>query len=100
VIGLDLWQIVFLAIMAEAIWETIKMTWQKDKFHPDVLGALVIGVILALSTGLNLFDIVGLPIINPYIGQVFTGILASRGANFVHDLVKIAQGMRIKVTSN
>ncbi|HOQ10363.1 MAG TPA: hypothetical protein PLG09_09600 [Syntrophomonadaceae bacterium] len=97
---MDVWQIIVLAIMAEAIWETLKLVWQKDKFHPDVLGSLLIGIILALSTGLNLFEMVGLPIVNPYLGQIFTGILASRGANFVHDLVKVAQGMRIRVNSN
>ena len=94
---MDVFHLILLAFLAEAIWETLKMVWQKDKLHPDVLGALIIGIILALSTGLNLFELVGLPIIHPYIGQVFTGILASRGANFVHDLVKIAQVRRIRV---
>lgn len=97
---MDIWHIILLAVLAEAVWETLKMVWQKDKLHPDVLGSLIIGVLLALSTGLNLFEVVGLPIINPYLGQIFTGILASRGANFVHDLVKIAQGMGVRVNSN
>ena len=97
--AVDVFQLILLAFVGEAIWETLKMVWQKHKFHPDVLGSLIIGIVLALSTGLNFFELVGLPIINPYIGQVLTGILASRGANFIHDLVKIAQGMRIRVNS-
>ena len=95
----DVFQLILLAAVAEAIWETLKLVWQKKKLHPDVLGSLIIGILLALATGLNFFELVGLPIINPYIGQVLTGILASRGANFIHDLVKIAQGMRIRVNS-
>jgi hypothetical protein len=96
----DVLHLILLAVLAEAIWETLKMVWQKDKLHPDVLGSLIIGIVLALSTGLNLFELVGLPIIHPLIGQVFTGILASRGANFVHDLVKIAQGIGIRTNSH
>lgn len=96
---MDVFPLILLAVVAEAIWETLKMVWQNTKFHPDILGSLIIGIALALLTGLNFFELVGLPIINPYIGQVLTGILASRGANFIHDLVKIAQGMRIRVNS-
>lgn len=49
----DVFQLILLAVVAEAIWETLKLVWQKKKLHPDVLGSLIIGILLALATGLN-----------------------------------------------
>ena len=33
---MDVFHLILLAFLAEAIWETLKMVWQKDKL-PDVL---------------------------------------------------------------
>ena len=41
---------------------------------------------LAESVGETL-KMVWLPLFFPFAGPVFTGIIASRGANFLHDLV-------------
>lgn len=88
-----------MVVLAESIWQTLKMVWQKDKLHPDTLGALIIGVIFAVATGMDIFHLLGIPVRVPYLGEVFTGILASRGANFLHDLMQIAQVIRIRVSS-
>lgn len=92
-------QLLLMAVLAESIWQTLKMVWQKDKLHPDILGALIVGVILAMATGMDIFQLLGIPVRAPYLGEVFTGILASRGANFIHDLMQIAQVIRVRVSS-
>lgn len=92
-------QLLLMVVLAESIWQTLKMVWQKDKLHPDTLGALIIGVIFAVATGMDIFHLLGIPVRVPYLGEVFTGILASRGANFLHDLMQIAQVIRIRVSS-
>lgn len=92
-------QLLLMVVLAESIWQTLKMVWQKDKLHPDTLGALIIGVIFAVATGMDIFQLLGIPVRVPYLGEVFTGILASRGANFLHDLMQIAQVIRIRVSS-
>ena len=79
-------KIIVLAILCEAIWENLKMIWENGKFNINRLGALMLGVILALATQLDLFKILDIEII-PVIGSIFTGILISRGANFIHDLL-------------
>lgn len=75
-----------VALVTEAVWETLKMTWQNGKFCIDRIGALVVGLIVAFATNVDILELVGVPVVFPYIGIILTGILISRGSNFVHDL--------------
>lgn len=49
--------------------------------------ALVIGIMLCLASGADLFAASGIALQLPYVGIVLTGIIISRGANYVSDLV-------------
>ena len=80
--------VLVIAILAEAVWETLKMAWQGNKFSIDKLGALVIGIIVAVCAQVDLFSMFGVVLAYPIIGYILTGIIISRGANFVHDLLK------------
>lgn len=79
--------VIILAAIGEAVWETLKMVWQENKLNADRIGALILGEVLAFGTGLNLMDIVGVPFKIDVIGIILSGILISRGANFLHDLL-------------
>lgn len=85
-------QLVIIAILVEAIWENIKMIWQKGKLSIDVIGALGFGILICILTNANIFPIVGISIKIPVIGEILTGIIVSRGANFVHDLFTKLKG--------
>lgn len=86
-VNMSLMSVVVLAMIGEALWETLKMLWQHGKLNIDRIGALTLGIALALGTGLNLMDLVGIPFKIKIIGVILTGILISRGANFMHDLL-------------
>ncbi|NLF10200.1 MAG: hypothetical protein GX597_00255 [Anaerolineaceae bacterium] len=47
--------------------------------------AAVIGILLCLAYRADLLQLAGLYCPWPWVGPVITGILAGRGANFVHD---------------
>nr|WP_317413880.1 hypothetical protein [uncultured Solibaculum sp.] len=49
--------------------------------------AAIIGVGLALLTGVNLFAEFNIPISQPWIGSVLTGIIISRGSNYLNDII-------------
>ncbi|MGI6467741.1 MAG: hypothetical protein GXZ09_03240 [Syntrophomonadaceae bacterium] len=83
--------IIAAALLSEAVWETGKLVWQKGKLSIDRVGALLTGLLIAVGAGLDLFKLVDISFFHPLIGQVLTGILLSRGANFVHDLLKTAE---------
>ena len=47
--------------------------------------ASVVGVILCLAYNLDALADLGLGSRLPYVGQILTGIILGRGANYVHD---------------
>ena len=85
-------QLVIVAILIEAIWENIKMIWQNGKFSIDKIGSLVISILICILAKIDIFPIVNLSIMVPVIGSILTGIIVSRGANFVHDLFTKLKG--------
>lgn len=79
-------KVIILALLCEAIWENLRMTFENGKFSINRLGALIVSVIVAIGTKINLFEILDFEIF-PILGSVLTGILISRGANVLHDLL-------------
>ncbi|NLL31068.1 MAG: hypothetical protein GX258_08545 [Clostridiales bacterium] len=89
----NLFIIIIISILAESIWETLKMVWQNGKLCIDKVGALLVSILITISTGLDIFELLKINNKIPYLGIILTGILVSRGSNFVHDLI-------VKLTSN
>mgnify|MGYP007040927969 CR=1 FL=1 len=84
--------IIMIALIAESVWETLKMTWQEGKISIDRIGALVVALILCIGVRLDILSLLGINVTIPFLGVILTGILISRGSNFIHDLlVKIGQ---------
>lgn len=86
-------QFLVIAFIVEAIWETLKMVWQDGKLSIDRVGAVIVGLLLALGTRLDLLEMIGVPTYIPYMGIVLTGLLISRGANFAHDLLEVISSL-------
>lgn len=80
------------AILIEAVWENLKMVWKKGKFNVNKIGALLVSILICVLVGIDLFSLLGLTMSVPYVGSVLTGILMSRGANFIHDLFNKING--------
>ncbi len=91
---MNILSLIILALIGEALWETLKLTWQNGKLSIDRVGALLIGELLAIGTGLDLMAMVGVPLKIPYVGMILTGLLISRGANFIHDLLASISNVR------
>lgn len=78
--------IITIALLVEAIWETLKMIWQEGKININTIGALIVGIGVSILAKIDIFAMQGISLSIPLIGWVLTGILMSRGANFIHDL--------------
>ena len=85
-------QLIIIAILVEAIWEHCKMVWKEGKFSVNMVGSLLISMLVCLLTEADIFPIVGLNITVPFVGSILTGIVVSRGANFVNDLFSKLKG--------
>jgi hypothetical protein len=58
------------------------------------LTAIAVAVLLCFMTGGDLFAAVGITFAWPWVGVVLTGVLISRGANYVSDFVKKLQNVK------
>ena len=89
---MDFTRLIIIAILVEAIWENLKMLYDKDKININMIGSLTLGMLVCILARINVFDIVGIGLTIPFFGYVLTGIIVSRGANFVNDLFKKLKG--------
>lgn len=89
---MDFAQLILAAILVEAVWENFKMIWQEGKFNINMIGSLILGIVICSFAGLDLFQMTGIGFSIPILGSVLTGIIVSRGANFVNDLFTKIQG--------
>lgn len=79
--------IIILAMVAESVWETLKMVWQDGKASTDKIGALVVALVITLGTRIDIMPLLGLSMQWGILGAILTAILISRGANFAHELI-------------
>lgn len=83
--------LVLIALVGESVWETLKMVWQDGKISIDRIGALIVALLLSIGTSLDILSLLNIKTSIPYLGIILTGVLISRGSNFIHDLlVKIS----------
>ncbi|WP_414600940.1 hypothetical protein [Clostridium sp.] len=89
----NLFTILIIALIAESVWETLKMIWQQGKISIDRIGALIVSLVICFGIRLDILKLLEINSTIPYLGIILTSILISRGSNFIHDLlVKIGQG--------
>jgi hypothetical protein len=81
-----------MAFLVEALVEYGKLIF-KGQINWTQLIALLIGVGLAFLFDANLFALLGIPMTLPIAGVILTGVLGSRGANYLADVVKKLQQM-------
>ena len=61
------------------------------KFQWQMLVSIAIGVFCATVYHVDLFQMMGMQAMLPYAGCVLTGVLISRGSNYIFDLIKKIQ---------
>lgn len=84
--------VISLCVITEALVEYVKTLVDafesKDIKNASIrLLALAVSVTLCLSAGIDMLALFGIRFGPGWVGPVFTGIFASRGANYMHDLI-------------
>lgn len=93
--------VIMLAVTVEAMVEYGKSIG-KAIFSGDIktavtqLCAIIVSTLLCFAAGADFYAALGVNFNLPWVGVLLTGIFASRGANFVSDLVKKLQGAGAK----
>lgn len=76
------------AIFLEGIITYINQFFIKGEFSWQMLASVVLGIGFAAAYRLDLPSALGMQSAIPYIGSILTGILISRGSNYIFDLLK------------
>lgn len=96
---MDLLTVFFAAVLVEGIVNIVKSIKDKEKdwrYWASLAVGLLIGILVAYNWSLDLFSaLLGEGEI-PYVGAVLTGIVISRGSNYVSDLLKLINDARVK----
>lgn len=57
------------------------------EFHIKMLISLALGMLVAIAYKLDLLELMGMKSNIPYVGNILTGLLLSRGSNYVYDIL-------------
>ena len=98
----NLFSIMILAILIESIVQTVKPIWQPEKRTPEFFASLIVGqvvsILLTWLANLDLFSTLGVPLVRaPWVGTIFTGVLLSRGSQFIHDLFSTVEAAKAQI---
>ena len=90
--------ILALAVTVEAVVEYVKsivkrFTEKDYRTAITQLSAAAIAIALCFAAGADLYAALGLRFAAPWIGTALTGLFASRGANYVSDLIGKLQAL-------
>jgi len=81
-------QVVVAAFLVEAIVTNVKPIYDKEKgWNIDMIASILLGILVCVGAGVDLFSLIGIPFQIPFVGAVLTGLLISRGANVFHDIL-------------
>lgn len=85
--------VIFLAVIVEVVTNAIKATLPFVKGGQEKNGsritATVVGITLCITTNVGILNKVNIEISYDILDYIITGIIISRGANTVHDLISI-----------
>ena len=81
-----------IAVTVEAVVDAIRCIYgyviQKEyKKLVARISALAASILLCFIAGADLFSAVGVSFQSGFVGKLLTGIFASRGANYINDLI-------------
>ena len=89
---------IVMAVTVEALIEYVKqiaraMSSGEIKAAATQVVSILLGVLLCLAVGADVYGDLGVAFAVPWVGTVLTGIFASRGSNYVSDLAKRLQNI-------
>lgn len=79
--------IISFAVLVEGLITYFNEFCVNGEFSWQMLFSIALGIVVAISYKLDLIEHLNLKTDIPYIGCVLTGILISRGSNYIFDLI-------------
>lgn len=84
----DISKIAMIVIIVEGMITYFKEFFVTGAFAWQMILSLILGIIVAVAYKLDLPKYLNMESHIPYVGSILTGILISRGSNYVYDTLK------------
>lgn len=84
---MEFFSILVMAIVVESVVDIIKDVFVNKTVMWQKIVSIVLGIVVAIGFGVDLFAMFGLTSTIPYLGTVLSGLLMSRGANYINDIL-------------
>ena len=84
---MQVFSIIVMAIVVESVVDIIKDVFVNKTVMWQKIVSIVLGIVVAIGFGVDLFAMFGLTSTIPYLGTVLSGLLMSRGANYISDIL-------------
>lgn len=78
---------IMVAILIEGIVTYFNEFFVSSNIPRQMIFSLILGMVISVSYELDLPNHLGLKSTIPYVGSILTGILISRGSNYLYDLI-------------
>ncbi|HOJ01298.1 MAG TPA: hypothetical protein PLL88_06720 [Anaerolineaceae bacterium] len=84
-------KVLIFAGLIEAVVQNLKLVYDNKTFrpNPDVLVSLAVSVFACVFFKIDIFKLAAFNSLWEPLGSIFTGILISRGAGALHDLLEL-----------
>ena len=88
----DISKLITVCILVESMVTYINSFFVVGEPHYQMILSLVFGIFIAVAYKIDLLKLADIESAMPYIGSILTGVLISRGSNYIYDLMsKILQ---------
>ena len=85
---MQMFSVIVMSILIEAVITYIKTIVVDKNIKWQIIVSIMLSMALCLAYGLDIPALVGIVSPIPYVGSLLTGILISRGSNYIFDLLK------------
>lgn len=86
---MELLAVVVVAIIIESAVETFNTLFKANgKLSYKKIGAILLSIIVCICAKLDLLSILGVTMVVPYVGEIVTGLVVSRGSSIVNSLIE------------
>ena len=80
--------IIILSILVESIITYFQEFFENGNVSSNMILSIVLGVVIAMSYELDLPKVMGIDSKWKFMGNILTGIIISRGSNYIYDILK------------
>lgn len=82
-------KIISLSVIVESVITYFKEFFVYGYFSISMIFSIILGISISIIYKLDLPECFNLKSTVPYIGNILTGLLISRGSNYIYDVLKI-----------